>query len=337
MTRALLVAGWICFALDALVVAAMFFGRDMGDDAAGRGMARGFSYLLAPVLLLAGALLLAGQRTGSKGAILAGTGIVALPFLAFAWNLTTDTATGFLSALRRSREGRFADPRLTAAARAIDRGDVAAAEAALRDPAPDFTARDRSGETLLGYAVRRSVAWNARPEGLRLVRAVLEAGAPVAGAGRDGELLEANAADSADSRTDELLGLLLSHGGDPNAKLPFDEEPLVFSANLTSAKAETLARHGADLGATVRSGSRRGWSAPMLAAERGDWSLALRLVQLGAPAGRVSEESPTLLEVARASERLARSSTDGSPSPEYERLVAFLEEIGGGSGRGGKG
>ncbi len=269
MKRTLLVAGWICFTLDAIVVAAMFFGRDMGDDAAGRGMARGFSYILAPVLLLAGALLLAGQRTGSRGAILAGTVIVALPFLAFAWNLATDTASGFLSAVRRSREGRFPDSRVTAAARAIDRGDVAAAEAALRGPAPDFAARERAGDTLLGYAVRRALAWNARPEGLRLVRVVLEAGAPVAGAGRGGAPLEASVADNADSRTDELLDMLLAHGGDPNAKLPFDEEPLVFSANLTVAKAESLARHGADLSATGRSGGRQGWSAPMVAAGRG--------------------------------------------------------------------
>lgn len=42
--------GWICFAINALFVLSLFVFRNVGDDAAGRGMAQGFALVLTPVL-----------------------------------------------------------------------------------------------------------------------------------------------------------------------------------------------------------------------------------------------------------------------------------------------
>jgi hypothetical protein len=325
MTRALLVVGWVCFALDAFVVVGMFVSRNMGDDAAGRGMARGYALLLAPVLLIAGILLVQGQRVGSRWAILAGTLIVALPFLLFAWNLFTDAGSGLARTISRSREGKYADARLTAIARAIDAGDPAAAAAAIRGPKLDFAARERNGSTILGYAVKRALAWNAPPKRMPIVRLVLEAGAPVVdGVEAEGVPLVANVADNADPRTVELLDMLLAHGGDPNATLPFDPEPLVFSVNLTLDKARVLVRHGADLKALAKSGGREGWTPLMFAAERGDWDVALFLLESGAPAELAGKDGSTARSIAEGAARQERESgASGTPS-EYDRLVAAL-------------
>lgn len=325
MTRALLVAGWVCFALDAVVVVGMFVTRNMGDDAAGRGMARGFALLLAPVLLIAGILLVQGQRVGSRGAILAGTLIVALPFLLFAWNLFTDAGSGLFRAISRSREGKYADARLTSIARAIDAGDPAAAEAAIRGPKLDFAARERNGSTILGYAVKRALAWDAPPKRMPIVRLLLEAGAPVVdGAEAEGVPLVANVADNADPRTVELLDQLLAHGGDPNATLPFDPEPLVFSVNLNLDKAKVLVRHGADPKALAKSGGREGWTTLMFAAERGDWDVALFFLEAGAPPEQVGKDGSTARSIAERSARQERESGASGMPTEYDRLAAAL-------------
>ena len=267
-----------------------------------------------------------GQRSGSRSLILSGTLLVALPFLLFAASLGSDAGSGLLRAIGRGREGRFADPRLTAVARAVDRTEPSAAEEAIRGATLDFAARERGGSTILGYAVKRALAWDARPERMAIVRTLLGAGAPVVDdVGREGEPLVANVADSADPRTVELLDLLLAHGGDPDARLPFDPDSLLFSRNLTLEKARVLVRHGANLKALSVDGARTGWTALMVAAERGQWELALFLLHAGVPASSAGRDGSTALSIA---EGLARGTSGGRTSglpPAYE---AFMAELG---------
>jgi hypothetical protein len=46
-----IVVGWTLLAVEAVIVVSMFVNPNMGDDAAGRGMARGFGLVLGPVLI----------------------------------------------------------------------------------------------------------------------------------------------------------------------------------------------------------------------------------------------------------------------------------------------
>jgi hypothetical protein len=95
--KALALIGWTCFALDVLFVVMMFATRNVGDDAAGRGMATGFGIILTPIVLLAGGALWWAQRSGSFGGVLVATLLVGFPFLVLAKNV----AMGPLSAIER--------------------------------------------------------------------------------------------------------------------------------------------------------------------------------------------------------------------------------------------
>lgn len=57
----MMVVVWVFFLLDAVFVAMLAIQKNMGDDAAGRGMALGFAMMLAPVVAVAGCLLAWGQ------------------------------------------------------------------------------------------------------------------------------------------------------------------------------------------------------------------------------------------------------------------------------------
>ena len=325
MTRTLLVVGWVCLALEAVGLVAVFLGRGASSESSGRELGRDVALLLAPLLLGAAVLLVMGQRSGSRGLVLAGTLVTALPFVLFAASLFTDAGSGLLRAVGRSREGRFGDARLTAVARAVDRAEPAAAAEAIRSGPLDFSARERGGSTILGYAVKRSLAWDARPERTEIVRALLDSGAPVVdGVVAAGAPLVGTVADSADPRTVAILDLLLAHGGDPDAKLPFDPDPLVFSRNLTVEKARVLVRHGADLAVVSIDGGRAGFTPLMLAVEREEWDLAACLLESGAPAGRAAPDGSTARSIAEAIARRDR----GAPTRAPEAYVAFLEALG---------
>ena len=81
VTRAIALLGWVCLVLDAAFVVALIVIRDAGDDAAGRGVGRGWGLVLLPVLLIAAGLLYRGTKSGSQLGAISGTLIVALPFL----------------------------------------------------------------------------------------------------------------------------------------------------------------------------------------------------------------------------------------------------------------
>ena len=62
--KPLLVIGWILLALEALFVVMQAVTKNVGDDAAGRGMAGGFAIVLAPIVLVAAGLFYWGSRGG---------------------------------------------------------------------------------------------------------------------------------------------------------------------------------------------------------------------------------------------------------------------------------
>ena len=144
--RLAVIAGWILLVVEALLVTTMFVQKNMGDDAAGRGVARGFAMLLGPVLLAAAALFIWGQRSGPRAAFWAGFGIMAIPLMFLAKNAIGGKLRGMSLAAGKARYGKFDDARLTKLARAIERDDTAAVRALIAEGPVDFTARSRRGQ-----------------------------------------------------------------------------------------------------------------------------------------------------------------------------------------------
>ena len=59
--KAAVILGWVLLVVEGLIVASMFVNPNMGDDAAGRGVARGFAIVLGPALLGSAALFIWGN------------------------------------------------------------------------------------------------------------------------------------------------------------------------------------------------------------------------------------------------------------------------------------
>ena len=267
--------GWVCVALEGGFVLLLLRSRNAGDDAAGRGLATAYGALLAPIVLLVGGTLLWGTLTDSRPLIVAGALLSALPFLGM-------LAIGVLGMVRKASRawvrrgtGAFDSRALTRLARAIDRGEVNTVAEMLKGARLDFTERDAYQRTLLGHAVFRATAMFSTPEQGQLVRALLEGGVPYAADAvePDGDWASVIATNAGDQHN-HILQAALEFGADPNARDPWDEQPQLFSRNMTVGKAKLLVEHGADVHALSARADRRLWSGLMNAAHEGQWEMA---------------------------------------------------------------
>ena len=297
-TRTVAVVGWICFALEAGFVVLLLLSRNMGDDAAGRGLATAWGLILLPVVLVAGGALLWAQRSGRPIAVWSATTVLALPFLAGLFNATTELVKSMERGAWRARQGGFEDHALRQVAAAIDAGDTALVRRLATGTRLDWSARDPWGSTILGHAVRRAgqpYDGFGRPEDLASVRILFEAGAPYTmDALAPDERLLTYAGYNTDSVSLELMRIYLDHGADPNERERFDDVPLVLHQNLTVPKLELLAAHGADLQVRSEREDRRGWSTLMNAAYMSNWPVATWLLQHGVAPDYVAPEGMTL-------------------------------------------
>lgn len=279
--------------------------RNIGDDAAGRGLASGWAMILAVPLLVAGGLLAWGTWGHQKAAFWVGFALVASPVAYGAVGRGGQALKQIGRAAARARYGQFADGRLTRLARAIDRADTTEMRALLAAGAPDFAARDPYGHTILGHALHRVVEdfyGNARSEPVRLL---LEAGAPPRL-----EVLAAERTPASISEHDAVfhlfavhtpgalaaLELLLAAGADPN-RPDEDGRPMYFSTYTTRAALEVLARHGADFRRLDTREDRAGWTALMNAAHLQAWPEALFFLEQGVPADHVAPDGASLATI----------------------------------------
>ena len=263
------IVGWVLLAIEGLFIASMFVQPNVGDDAAGRGMARGFAIVLAPILLAAAALFIWGQRGGPRAAFWAGLGLMAIPLFFVVQKKLVGAFDRLDRAQGQARYGKFADARLTRLARAIEKEDTATVRAVLAEGPVDFAARSQRGRTILGRAVEQAAEYEAGEASLEIVRMLLAAGAtpvpnvivPDSSQGeRDAHLLIAFVFGGNYTNTLPLLDLLLAAGADPNTR-NHEGQPLYFSTS-SRPKLEVLAKYGADFTApdTTRS-DRPGWTA----------------------------------------------------------------------------
>jgi hypothetical protein len=246
------ITGWILLALEGLFVAVLFVSKNMGDDAAGRGMARGFAVILGPILLVAAALFIWGQRGGPRPAFWAGFGIMAIPLVFFLVTSAKKTLRGFDLAAGKALYGKFNDRRLTRLARAIEKNDTATVRSIIAEGPIDFTARSKRGRTILGRAIEHASGAYDAPEAVASVRMLLEAGGkplpnliePEFSQGDlDAHLLVAYVFGGNSPNTLPLLDLVLGAGADPNMR-NYEGQPLYFSSYLTLPKLEMLPSTG---------------------------------------------------------------------------------------------
>lgn len=310
--------GLVCLALDVLALGWLFVMRDMGNDAAGRGVATGFALVLTPVVLAAGAGLWWAERKGSTLGLAAAVLVLGAPFLFVAWNWLSESADRAQRAVYRSGLGRFADPKLTAVAQAIAARDLARVRELVGAGGLDWSARDARGQTLLGYAVERATGMEGGPVEIDMVEALVRAGAPY----RDdavrekGRLFSSVVYDGGDKYV-KLIGLLLDAGANPNDTEEFDHRPLLLHHNMTVEKARVLLAHGAELkGLRDSRPDRPQWSALMNAVYMQQWELALFYLEQGCDAGYRAPDGRTVRDV------LAELRRDGM-FREHEAGAAF--------------
>ena len=281
--KVIAILGWVFFALDAAAVAMLLLTKNMGDDAAGRGMATGWGLLLAPVVLAAGGLLFWAQRSGSYLGVVAVTLVVGFPFLVMAKQVVMGPVHAMSRALQRVGRGRFKDPRLTALATAIARRETSGVSSLLANPGGlDFTARDAHGRTILGIAVEAATDGMGNRLDVDVVRKLVKAGARYTDDAieENGRMFSSVVYNSGDENA-ELMDVLLTAGANPDDTEQFDGRPLLMHHNMTAAKARVLLAHGARLDVRDDRSDRPGWDVLMNAVTMSEWELALLFLERG--------------------------------------------------------
>lgn len=325
LTKLLAVLGWLLLAGEAFMVLNLLLTRNIGDDAAGRGLATGWGIILGGVLLVAGAAFVWGQFGGPRVFFYLGLLLLAAP-LGF-------LAKNYAKRVIEERERRaywdavviFPDPRLVRLAAAIDALDTAQVRAIIAEGGLDFAARHHTGVTILGYAMNNALLQGQPPVAVEPVRMLMEAGAVPSP-----DILEAEASGpwAADRLVAQLMGggeqgpavldLVLSAGGNANAR-DRDGRPLLASSYLRLATAEVLVRHGADVNAKDSSRpDRLGYTPAMLQALYGEWGLVAFLLDHGADPGIMAADGATLRDLLHAA----------SPGAPDERLTRLRERLG---------
>ena len=275
------VIGWVFFALEAVFVTSLFFARNAGNDAAGKGMATGFAFASLPLLLLAGALLLWAQRSNSVGLQYAALLVVSIPFLAGGGLWISNWANERSHERSRQAAGRFPNAHLTRIAEALDQKNFADADALLKQgPVVDWAAVDAHGKTLLEHAVARVLEDYSGDAGVQGVTILLSHGAPLPKPEVVSTIFEGNSPGAV-----ALLGAVLKAGVDPNSKDRFGE-PFVHLTHVFRGreKLELLAQHGADLHVLSSRTDRPQWNALMTAVAMGNQEAAKFLLEHGVSA-----------------------------------------------------
>jgi hypothetical protein len=322
------IVGWILLVIEAALVLSMFIQPNIGDDAAGRGMARGFAIILGPILLLASALFIWGQRGGPRFAFWAGFAVMAIP-LAF---IIKNQVVGGFNSLELSRGralyGKFEDARLTKLARAIEAEDTTAVRTIIAEGPIDFSARSRRGRTILGRAIEFANSHDSSPKALESVRLLLEAGGkPLPNViepefyqgDLDAHLVVAFVFGGNSRNTVPLLDMILAAGADPNTR-NYEGQPLYFSTYATVPKLEVLAKHGADFSAleTTRT-DRAGYTGAMSMAELGDWEIVSFLLDHGVRADYVAPDRNSLEKIIALKQK--EGASDSAMTAVVERLA----------------
>ncbi|MBK8003222.1 MAG: hypothetical protein IPK12_04535 [Gemmatimonadetes bacterium] len=322
--KPLVILGWILLAGEVLFVANLLLMRNMGDDAAGRGLATAWGMILGAVVLVAGGAFIWGQFGGPRGAFYAGLLVLAGPLFLFGASLVKGGVRKMNRYAYAQSRVTFEDAKVSRLARAIADNDTARVRTLLAEGGIDFAARSRDGATILGYAITHAVETFAPPVAVEPVRLLLEAGAKplpdLIEQGSEQGYAEHRLVTWIYGRGEQsvpVLDLVLGAGADPNAR-NYEGEPLLASSYTRLPMAEVLVRHGADVNAPDSSRTDRpGWSPVMVQALYQEWDIVAYLLDHGARADYVAGDGKTLADVLREA--------DAGDEPRY---VALRQRLG---------
>ena len=306
------VIGWVFFALEAVFVASLFFSKNVGNDAAGRGMASGFGMILFPVLVCIGGVLLWAQSSSSMGLKYAGLLLVSVPFLVGGGLWVENGVKERMNGWSRDQAGRFRDSRLSKIARALEGKDYAAVEGLVKQsPAVDWTGVDAHGKTLVEFAVARVLEDYSGDGSAQGVAILLGNGGPLPKAELVNTIYEGNSLGAVG-----LLAVVLKAGVDPNSRDHFGE-PLVHVTHAFRGreKLQLLAKHGADLKVLSSRTDRPQWTALMTAVYMKNWESAVFLLEHGVSAAYTAPDGTSVAKLLVADE----------DDPEFRRLRSALE------------
>jgi hypothetical protein len=178
----------------------------------------------------------------------------------------------------------FPDSAAREAALAIVYNDYAKLDTLLRaTPAPDLSARDELGNSLLGLATRAAIADGGSVRDLEGLRLLLAAGARAVpdAVGREVSLIEAVANANGD-RGRLVLEMLFDAGLSANA-LMSDGRSVLFHPRLTPEAARVLLARGVDRTVRDTRGGAADWSPVTYQADLRNWGTALVLLEGGVP------------------------------------------------------
>jgi hypothetical protein len=329
--KVIAILGWIFFALDAAAVAMLLLTKNMGDDAAGRGLATGWGLVFTPIVLAAGALLFWAHRSNSYLGVVAVTLVVGFPFLVMAKRVVMGPVHAIDRALKRVGRGRFTDPTLTAIATAIAKRDTSGATSLAARPGLDFTARDGKGRTILGIAVEAATDGTGNRLDVEVVRALVKAGARYTDDAiqENGRMFSGVVYNVGDSNV-ELMDILLTAGANPDDTEEYDGRPLLMHHNMTAAKARVLLAHGARLDVRDDRSDRPGWDVLMNAVYMSEWELAQLFLEKGVSPSFRASDGKGVRDILREVQDQATESGTSSQGPDalgpgYDRFMAALE------------
>ena len=288
--------------------------------------------ILLAVLGIAAALLLwAGRAPHRTLLVVVGSMLAAAPVALGVVLATSRQGLGLIYPSMRDRDvplqesPEYAYPNAAEreAALALVLNDYAKLDSLLRaTPAPDLTARDERGESLLGLATRAAIMDGGSMRDLEGLRLLLAAGARprLDDLGREASLLEVVAGASGE-RARIVLELLLDAGLSPNAPMQ-DGRSVLFHPQLTPEAARLLLARGVDRAARDTSGGAGDWSPVTYQAGLRRWGTALELLEGEVPRDHGSPPGSVLARVLREGE--AQVGDEERADPAH---AAFMEAV----------
>lgn len=253
MKSALSNFGWLLVVIDLVVAAMLVLGRD-GGDAATRGLGQGLGTFLAAIAVGAALLLWVGRTSERTVLLVVGTVLAAAPVAVGTVLTLSRQGLALIYPSPRDRgvprvpspQYAYPDAVRRDAALALVLNDYARLDTILRaTPAPDLTAHDERGVSLLGLATRVAIMDGGSLHDLEGLRLLLAAGArPRADdAGREETLLEL-VADARGDRRRIVLEWLLDAGLSPDA--PMQDGRSVLARVIQHGEARTTDEERAD-------------------------------------------------------------------------------------------
>ncbi len=323
MLKIIIVAGWGLFAIDAFLAVVALISRNLGNDAAGRGVAFTFGLIGLAFVFAGGAGLYFSGRFHSWLGAAASILPLALPLLLFFGSDIESYAQRVASVFHRQKAGRFPDPAQRELFNAIENDDCEAIRKILA-ARPNLGARDEAGSDLLSYAVTQTHLARSDEENVKSVegvRLLVDAGADpnppfiesayhVSRPMPDGW--------AADPAGAEVFRLLLEHGANPNVLK--EKQPLIFDIWTNPDSMRAMLDHGADINARDENGDT-----PLLFyLWNGRWDAAMLVLERGADVS-VQNKLGTTPQLALANGKRIADEIMKKPLPAaYERVAAAL-------------